>query len=618
MAQLIPQEIIENIRTETNIVDVVGQYVQLKKSGKNYLGLCPFHNEKTPSFSVAEDKQIFHCFGCGKGGNVFSFVQEIEGLSFPEAVSKVAEESEIDISEYFNVENYSLTASQTSTQNKTNQMIVLHEEAAKFYHHVLINTKVGEKALTYLKDRGLTLETIEKFQLGFAPIERQVLKQVLEGKEFDSELLKSSGLFYELENGTILDRFYQRIMFPIANNQGKIIGFSGRLLVDEQFDLSDQPKYLNSPETDIFNKRFILYNYHRARPMIRKTNEVFLFEGFMDVISADQSGVENGVASMGTSLTLEQIKMLERITKNVLVCYDGDNAGIEATYRALDLIQKQSQLTCQVVSIPYKLDPDDYRKKYGETELKNLLDTSRETVFQFRKLFFKRNRNFEIETDKLEYIEDLLNALVDVPSVIETDMALTQLADEFAVSKETLQNDLRQKQQKERNKRNQGIYQDHRKEVVIPQQREVRYIEQVEKAERLLLYRLLTERSFLPRLKEVENFAFYHDVYQELYTHIMSYFSSYGQVTIAEMFDYLKEDYLKSLLTEITMAIYSEESSEQELSDCLKVIKQERITHKIKKKLLEQKEAVKVGNKQLEFEMMIAIIQLQKELKNIS
>lgn len=618
MAQLIPQEIIENIRTETNIVDVVGQYVQLKKSGKNYLGLCPFHNEKTPSFSVAEDKQIFHCFGCGKGGNVFSFVQEIEGLSFPEAVSKVAEESEIDISEYFNVENYSLTANQTSTQNKTNQMIVLHEEAAKFYHHVLINTKVGEKALTYLKDRGLTLETIEKFQLGFAPIERQVLKQVLEGKEFDSELLKSSGLFYELENGTILDRFYQRIMFPIANNQGKIIGFSGRLLVDEQFDLSDQPKYLNSPETDIFNKRFILYNYHRARPMIRKTNEVFLFEGFMDVISADQSGVENGVASMGTSLTLEQIKMLERITKNVLVCYDGDNAGIEATYRALDLIQKQSQLTCQVVSIPYKLDPDDYRKKYGETELKNLLDTSRETVFQFRKLFFKRNRNFEIETDKLEYIEDLLNALVDVPSVIETDMALTQLADEFAVSKETLQNDLRQKQQKERNKRNQGIYQDHRKEVVIPQQREVRYIEQVEKAERLLLYRLLTERSFLPRLKEVENFAFYHDVYQELYTHIMSYFSSYGQVTIAEMFDYLKEDYLKSLLTEITMAIYSEESSEQELSDCLKVIKQERITHKIKKKLLEQKEAVKVGNKQLEFEMMIAIIQLQKELKNIS
>lgn len=266
MPELIPQETIENIRKQTNIVDIVGQYVQLKKSGKNYVGLCPFHNEKTPSFSVAEDKQIFHCFGCGKGGNVFSFIQEIEGLHFPEAVERVADLSSIEVS--FNLSNQPQTLSPRVLEE--HQLIEVHEKTADLYHHILMNTQIGEKALSYLKDRGLSEEAIKTFKIGFAPVDRTLLYKILEKENFSEDILKKSGLLFQLDNGNWLDRFYQRIMFPITNFQGKTIGFSGRILEEETFDSSDQPKYLNSPETELFNKRFILFNFHQARSEIRK------------------------------------------------------------------------------------------------------------------------------------------------------------------------------------------------------------------------------------------------------------------------------------------------------------------------------------------------------------
>ena len=252
MAQLIPQETIEMVRQQTNIVDVVGQYVQLKKSGKNYLGLCPFHNEKSPSFSVAEDKQIFHCFGCGKGGNVFSFIQEIEGLSFPESVEKVADLANISVS--LNLTNRPQVMSPKVLEES--QLIQIHEKTSELYHHILMNTQVGEKALEYLKERGLTEEVIKTFQIGFAPRDRRLLHKVLEKDNYSDEVLKKTGLLFQLEDGNWIDRFYQRIMFPITNFQGKVIGFSGRILEDVDFDATDQPKYLNSPETDLWFKSY--------------------------------------------------------------------------------------------------------------------------------------------------------------------------------------------------------------------------------------------------------------------------------------------------------------------------------------------------------------------------
>lgn len=613
MAQLIPQETIEMVRQQTNLVDVVGQYVQLKKSGKNYLGLCPFHNEKSPSFSVAEDKQIFHCFGCGKGGNVFSFIQEIEGLNFPEAVEKVAELSNLDIQ--LNVK--SAQQSMSPRVLEESQLIQIHEKTADLYHHVLMNTKVGEVALDYLKARGLTEEVIKQFRIGFAPRDRRLLFKVLEQDNFTEDILKKTGLLFQLESGDWLDRFYQRIMFPITNFQGKVIGFSGRLLEEVDFDSHDQPKYLNSPETELFNKRFILYNYHSARADIRKKNEVILFEGFMDVISAWMSGVKNGVASMGTSLTADQISALDKISEDVLIAYDGDNAGIEATSRAIDLLSSQSAMTIQIISIPDKMDPDDYRKKYGEEALAQLIKNNRETVFQFKKDYLKRNKNLTIEADKLAYIDDLLKELVSVSSIIEVDLALTQIAEEFQLSKDTLQNELRLKKQSYKQQAMTDYTFIPEPEIVIPKHFEVKKIDQVEKAEMTLIFRLLNERSAYQFLTARNDISFFHDVYQELYLHLTNYISLHGDIEVADFLDYLKEDQLKRVLINTTMQNFSEESSKQELEDCLLVIKQSGIKKEIEGLINKQREAKRMGNSDAEAEAALQIITLQRQLKAI-
>lgn len=615
MAQLIPQETIEMVRQQTNIVDVVGQYVQLKKSGKNYLGLCPFHNEKSPSFSVAEDKQIFHCFGCGKGGNVFSFIQEIEGLSFPESVEKVADLANISVS--LNLTNRPQVMSPKVLEES--QLIQIHEKTSELYHHILMNTQVGEKALEYLKERGLTEEVIKTFQIGFAPRDRRLLHKVLEKDNYSDEVLKKTGLLFQLEDGNWIDRFYQRIMFPITNFQGKVIGFSGRILEDVDFDATDQPKYLNSPETDLFNKRFILYNFHQSRTEIRKKNEVILFEGFMDVISAWMSGVKNGVASMGTSLTMEQINALEKISDEVLISYDGDNAGIEATSRAIDLLSNQSSMGIQIISIPDKMDPDDYRRKYGEDNLHQLIKNSRKTVFQFKKDYLKRNKNLTIEADKLLYIDELLGELIHVSSIVEVDLALSQLADEFHVSKNTLQNELRTKKQSFKQQSMASYSQEDygEKEIVIPKHYEVKKIGQVEKAEMTLIFRLLTERSAYQFLSAREDLTFAHDVYQELYLHLTNYIQLHGEIVIADFLDYLKEQELKQVLIQTTMQNFSEESTKQELEDCLLVIKKGEIQERINTLINDQQEARRVGNSDLEAEATLQIIMLQKQLKSI-
>ena len=615
MAQLIPQETIEMVRQQTNIVDVVGQYVQLKKSGKNYLGLCPFHNEKSPSFSVAEDKQIFHCFGCGKGGNVFSFIQEIEGLSFPESVEKVADLANISVS--LNLTNRPQVMSPKVLEES--QLIQIHEKTSELYHHILMNTQVGEKALEYLKERGLTEEVIKTFQIGFAPRDRRLLHKVLEKDNYSDEVLKKTGLLFQLEDGNWIDRFYQRIMFPITNFQGKVIGFSGRILEDVDFDATDQPKYLNSPETDLFNKRFILYNFHQSRTEIRKKNEVILFEGFMDVISAWMSGVKNGVASMGTSLTMEQINALEKISDEVLISYDGDNAGIEATSRAIDLLSNQSSMGIQIISIPDKMDPDDYRRKYGEDNLHQLIKNSRETVFQFKKDYLKRNKNLTIEADKLLYIDELLGELIHVSSIVEVDLALSQLADEFHVSKNTLQNELRTKKQSFKQQSMASYSQEDygEKEIVIPKHYEVKKIGQVEKAEMTLIFRLLTERSAYQFLSAREDLTFAHDVYQELFLHLTNYIQLHGEIVIADFLDYLKEQELKQVLIQTTMQNFSEESTKQELEDCLLVIKKGEIQERINTLINDQQEARRVGNSDLEAEATLQIIMLQKQLKSI-
>ncbi len=609
MVQRIPQEVIENIRSQTNIVEVIGQYVQLKKSGKNYLGLCPFHEEKTPSFSVAEDKQIFHCFGCGKGGNVFTFLQELEGLTFPESVVKVAEFEQIPLADQWKQQTYATD----ETNSATGKLLTAHEKAVEVYHHMLLHTKAGQPALDYLLNRGLTMELIEAFKIGFTPNERSFLVQVFNNESLSSDVFEHSGLFIKHDDGHFSDRFYQRIMFPINNPQGRTIGFSGRWLAPEKGQEKDQPKYLNSPETELFNKRQVLFNLDKARSEIRKTGEILLFEGFMDVIAAWQAGIKNGLASMGTSLTAQQIQQMERLTKDLVLCYDGDQAGFEATNRGIELLRENSRLQLSIVVVPEKLDPDEYLRKYGEASFQELIQHGRETVFTFKTRYLKQNKNLDNEKDKLDYLQEVLIELSKVVSPIEQDMYLSQLTSEFQVSRETIQKQLREL--KRANRQEQQRTAEPNIPMVkqeLPQQKQP--LTQVEKAEQMLLYRVFKEISVRNLLKEQE-FQFIHDEYAEIYFLFDAYLSQYEEFNLADFLNFLQDEKIRRLVVEIAYLRVAEESSTREIQDLLAVISKSGLADKIIEKKQLQQEARRTGNKQLELELTIEIINLTRQLK---
>lgn len=604
MAQRIPQHVIDEVREKTNIVEVIGQYVQLKKSGKNYLGLCPFHEEKTPSFSVAEDKQIFHCFGCGKGGNVYTFLQELEGISFPEAVKKVADLEQIPLG----IEISNEPISQTSTGQQ--QLIALHERTRDLYHHLLVNTKVGETALSYLHERGLSDELIDEFKIGFAPSQRDFLVQIAQQDKVSADLMERSGLFIRREDGSFSDRFYQRVMFPLNDFRGKPIGFSGRILKTEEYPGDDQPKYLNSPETELFNKRQVLFNFDKARNEIRKQGEAILFEGFMDVLAAWQADIKIGLASMGTSLTEQQIASIERITGQVVISYDGDDPGQAATDRALSILDAHSRLGLSVVTVPEKLDPDEYLRKYGVTELQNLLQHGRQTPFAFKMHYRKKGLNLENEADRLNYLDVVMQDLAKVQSPVEQDLYLGQLANDFHLTRESLKQQLQMVRQTIRTER--------RQQQTVPSPAPVQSVRRVvtkeEKAERMLLYRSMNESSVREQLVQTD-FQFIHDHYQELLLYLDSYMMVHGNFILADFLNYLKENEMKQLAIDISMISMSEDSNEREIYDLMRVISQSGIAEEIKQRQKEQLEARKSGNQQRELELTIQIIELTKRLK---
>src|SRR5690606_5012081 len=351
---LIPDEVIDAVRNHHDIVEVVGKYVHLTKHGKYMKGLCPFHSEKTPSFTVTPELQIYHCYGCGKGGNVIRFVEEMEGYTFPEAVRSLAEDAGIPVTWATNVSG--ISQEQDSIRNK---LIEAHELAFKFYHYLLNNTRQGDEAKRYLLDRGLTDKLIDEFMIGYAPSEWDVLTRFLTSRGFEAELLEKGGLISAKKDGTgYVDRFRSRIMFPIWDRNGKAIAFGGRMIGNEQ------PKYLNSPESMLFTKSRLLYNLHLVRPSVKKSKQIVLFEGYMDVIKAWSAGVENGVATMGTALTEEHCLFLKRYADEIIICYDGDNAGQAAAYKSIPLLE-EAGLKVRIAPLPKGVDPDEYIEANG-------------------------------------------------------------------------------------------------------------------------------------------------------------------------------------------------------------------------------------------------------------
>lgn len=363
MSKFFSDEIIEQVKDANDIVSVISEHISLKKKGKNYWGCCPFHNEKTPSFSVTPEKGFFYCFGCRESGNVISFLMKYDNLTFPEAIERLANRANIALPE----RNVS-TAERKRMAHKE-LLYEVNELAATFFHNCLIKTELGKEGLEYLLRRGLTMDTIEKFRLGFAPDGWDKLYHAFTGRGIDANVLVELGLCRKNEQQKIYDYYRKRVMFPIMDAKGHVLGFGGRVLDDSN------PKYLNSPESEIFNKGHLLFAFNQSYRTIRERKQAILVEGYMDVLSAHNAGITNVVASLGTAYTKDHGRLLMRQAEEIVLAYDMDGAGRTAAKRAIELLQN-TEFSVKVLSMPDGKDPDEYIKNHGAQAWQELVDAA--------------------------------------------------------------------------------------------------------------------------------------------------------------------------------------------------------------------------------------------------
>ncbi len=428
----IPQEILDEIVARCDIVSVINEYVPLKRKGSNYQGLCPFHNEKTPSFSVSPGKQIFHCFGCGKGGNVFRFIMEIEGVSFMEAVEKLAKRANVKLPEK------EMTAEQKHRLEQRKRYLQINDFASRYYHKVLMESSQGKPYRDYLKKRQISEEILVKFQLGATPNGWDNLYQALKKRGVSAQEMLDLGLISESRKpGQYIDRFRQRLMFPIGDEKGNIIAFGGRIIDKD----SSPQKYLNSPDTPLFHKSRNLYGLHLARTGIRNADQAIIVEGYMDVISCHQHGITNAVAPLGTAFTPEQGKLLMRNTYQMGISFDGDAAGVKATMRCLDILSDLG-CTARVIQIPDQADPDEYLKAHGKEAFEKLIADAQELIM-YKIGRYMETTNTETITGKMKVVSMLLPDLRKMQSAVARESAIRQISIRLAVSEKAIWDELR-------------------------------------------------------------------------------------------------------------------------------------------------------------------------------
>lgn len=397
----------EEIKARLDIIDVISEYVELKKAGSNYKGLCPFHSEKTPSFMVSPEKQIFHCFGCGAGGDMFGFIMKYENSTFPEALEVLARKAGVELKR----------GAARRSRSGSDALYRLHEEAAAFYRDELIKSV---KAREYLKDRGMSREMIETFGLGYAPARSGDLHKHLKGKGFDDRTVESSGFVKVSDDGKRFDMFRDRIMFPISDTRGRVIAFGARLIGSAEG--AKMPKYINSPETPIFKKGHTLFGFNIARDHIRKKGYAIISEGYTDVITFHQYGFQNVVAPLGTALTEDHLRQIRSATKKLLLLFDGDEAGLRAARRALPLIYANG-LRAKVLLLPEGADPDTFLREKGAKEMQKLFPGSKELVDFY----------LDIREDRVEIIRELLTVAAGIRDAILRGQIVTDLAQRTSI-----------------------------------------------------------------------------------------------------------------------------------------------------------------------------------------
>lgn len=550
---MISREIIDEVKSRVDIVDVISDFITLKKSGQNYKALSPFTNEKTPSFFVVPAKGIFKDFSSGKGGDSFTFLMEHEGMSYVEAIRYLAKKVGVEIKEDQPSEEFK------AEQSEREALYILMNFAKEYYKDLLKNSEEGRGVgLSYFRERGFNDRTIEKFELGYALNAWEKFSDEAVKRGYNKLLLEKAGLVVKKEDGSSYDRFRGRVIFPVHNNSGKVIAFGARMLGKDK----NQPKYINSPETEIYHKGQALYGLYQAKNAIRQHDNCFLVEGYTDVISMHQADVENVVASSGTALTEDQIKLIRRFTENVTVLFDGDTAGIKAALRGIDLILKGG-LNVRVALFPDGEDPDSYSRKVGTTAFQKFLGTNTKDFISFKADLYAVEAGGD-PVRKAESIKEIVNSIALIPDPVKRSVYIQETSYLLKISEAVLLSELNKLLIQDRRKREKDNFRDREPVLVspdleLPTQVEVDVRSEVYYQERETIRLLLNYADknmdnqnvgdFL--LHELEDVEFSNPVFKEVYDSFKS-----GHATSSDYFLSHGSDAVKRLVTELVTHRY--------------------------------------------------------------
>ncbi len=553
---MIPQDQIEQVKERSDIVSVISEYVSLKSSGTNFKGLCPFHSENTPSFMVSADKQIFHCFGCSVGGNVFTFLMKSQGLSFIEAVERLAEKTGIVLKKQDNAKN-----SKEVSQKKS--LLKLNGLAADFYHKYLLTSESAEKARAYLKKRQISDEIISKFKLGYAPDAWEMLKNHLLKLKAPLPLMVEGGLV--TGKNKIYDYFRNRVIFPIFDIEGEVIGFGARAL-----DADQNPKYLNSKDSLVYSKSRSLYAMHHAKAHILKEGVVFIVEGYFDALSLINHGVNNVVAPLGTALTEEQIRFLKRYTKQIILIFDSDAAGINAMKRTLKLLL-QEEVDAKVVILPKGKDPDDFVNEVGKEKFLSFVKSAQDKVFfLLQSLIQEHGTSIQ---GKIKVLEELMPQLTPIVNPMEKSLYIQEISQALSIEENKIYGFLK--------RGSSAIKKDDVKRDDPALKKEIKF----DKAEKLLVQAMLKEEQWISIIESADILdLFTHSELEEISTLSLEVFKEKGKIDVGEVM--MKSSY-PALLTRLSFEAQELDFNRKIIDDCCKNIRM-RYMKKVQGELLEK------------------------------
>lgn len=580
------EEILNEVRQSNDIVDVISQYVHLKRSGRNFFGLCPFHNEKSPSFSVSPDKQIFHCFGCGVGGNVITFVSQIEGLNFVETVQMLAERANIQLPTLQN-------NGDTQREILKDKVYKVNEFTAEYYHQNLYKPQ-AKMAQEYVKKRQLTNETLKSFRIGFSG-KFDELYQELKKQGFQEQEILESGLVNKNERGQYIDRYRNRLMFPICDARGRVIAFGGRVLDDSK------PKYINSPENVVYSKGRHLFGLNVAKK--GDTKKLLIVEGYMDVISLHQRGITNVVAPLGTALTEQQGWLLRKNSEQIILSFDSDDAGIKAKLRAIDILQNMG-CDLRVIQLEGAKDPDEYILKYGNMRFQNVIDKAF-SVVEFKVKILKKKLDLDNTNDKIKFLNEIAKLISKVDNTMEREVYIEKIAKEYDISKEAIYAEVNKLTYK--NDKSEKIL-EKAKPIITHKKVETKEVSQaIKRRENTIISILLSgDLSIFEIIKQnIKPEDFQDEINHEIAKKLYEEFEK-GNSNINGIIDTLEQEQ-QNQITMIMAEDYEIENLEKAIDDIIQAYKRDKLNNR-KLEILELLEQTSNNEEKKE---------LEKELSNI-